>query len=146
MAVRWQQERRNKPTDASGGAGQEWRCAVNGRSPVSRGLLAIACLMGAAGVAAAAAGAHGGGDLLAPASLLLLVHAVAILALGGLVGDAPLGLVAIAGLAAGSILFAGDMTMRTWYGAALFPMAAPIGGSTAILAWLLAAAAVLRRR
>jgi uncharacterized membrane protein YgdD (TMEM256/DUF423 family) len=99
--------------------------------------------MGAAGVAAAARAAHGGGGgPLAAASLLLMVHAAAMLALGSLVGATPAGLVAIAGMAAGSLLFAADMAMRTWHGTALFPMAAPIGGSTTILAWLLAAVAV----
>jgi uncharacterized membrane protein YgdD (TMEM256/DUF423 family) len=102
--------------------------------------------MAAAGVAAAAGGAHGGGALLEPASLLLLVHAAALLALGGIVGHTPVGLAAMAGMAAGSLLFAGDMAMRTWHGTALFPMAAPIGGSSAILAWLVAAVAVSRLR
>ena len=98
--------------------------------------------MGAAGVAASASAAHAGGALLSPASLLLLVHAAAILALGSSIGHTVIGLLAMAGLAAGSLLFAGDMAMRTWASTALFPMAAPIGGSTAILAWLVAALAV----
>jgi uncharacterized membrane protein YgdD (TMEM256/DUF423 family) len=97
--------------------------------------------MGAAGIAASAAAAHAGGALLAPAALLLLVHAAAILALGAGVGHTAPGLVAMAGLAVGSLLFAGDMALRTWTGTPLFPMAAPIGGSTAILAWLVAALA-----
>jgi uncharacterized membrane protein YgdD (TMEM256/DUF423 family) len=102
--------------------------------------------MGAAGVAAAAGAAHGAGALLASAALLLLVHAAAILALGSIVGHMPIGLAAIAGMAAGSLLFAGDMAVRTWHGTALFPMAAPLGGSSAILAWLVAAVAVSRLR
>jgi uncharacterized membrane protein YgdD (TMEM256/DUF423 family) len=114
--------------------------------PARRVLFTVACLMGAAGVAAAAAAGHGGGALLAPAALLLLVHAVAALALGSIVGHTRTGLVAIAGMAAGSLLFAADMAMRTWYGSALFPMAAPLGGSAAILAWLVAAVAVGRLR
>jgi uncharacterized membrane protein YgdD (TMEM256/DUF423 family) len=98
--------------------------------------------MGAAGVAASAAAAHAGGALLQPASLLLMVHAAAILALAGSVGHTAPGLLAMAGLALGSVLFAGDMAMRIWAGSALFAMAAPIGGSTAILSWLLAALAI----
>jgi uncharacterized membrane protein YgdD (TMEM256/DUF423 family) len=99
--------------------------------------------MGAAGVAAAAGAAHGGGGgPLASASILLLVHAPAILALGSLAGHTPLGLIAMAGMAAGSLLFSADMAMRTWQTSALFPMAAPIGGTTAILSWLIAALAV----
>jgi uncharacterized membrane protein YgdD (TMEM256/DUF423 family) len=119
---------------------------VDGLLQARRVLYVVACLMGAAGVAAAAGVAHGGGELLQPAALLLLVHAAAILALGASVGRSPLGLLGMAGLAAGSILFAGDMAMRTWYGTALFPMAAPIGGSATILAWLVAALAVGRLR
>ncbi len=106
--------------------------------------MVIACLMGAAGVAAAAGAAHGGGsELLGAASLLLLVHAAAILALGGIAGHTPTGLAAMVLMAAGSLLFAGDMAMRTWVGTALFPMAAPIGGSATIFAWLVAAIAVV---
>jgi len=73
---------------------------------------------------------------------MLLVHAAAILALGGIAGHAPIGLAAMALMAAGPLLFAGDMAMRTWVGTALFSMAAPIGGSAAIVAWLVAAIAV----
>jgi uncharacterized membrane protein YgdD (TMEM256/DUF423 family) len=103
--------------------------------------------MGAAGVAAAAGAAHGGGGgPLAAASLLLLVHAPAILALGSVAGHTPLGLVAMAGMAAGPLLFSADMAMRTWQSSALFPMAAPIGGTTTILAWLLAALALVTGR
>jgi uncharacterized membrane protein YgdD (TMEM256/DUF423 family) len=99
--------------------------------------------MTAAGFAAAAGAAHGGGGMLEPASRFLLVHAAAILALGG---HTPAGLAAIAVIAAGSIIFAGDMAMRTWYATALFPMTAPLGGTSAIVAWLLAAIAVARPR
>jgi uncharacterized membrane protein YgdD (TMEM256/DUF423 family) len=119
---------------------------VDGRSLARRILLVAACLMGAAGVAAAAAAAHGAGALLAPASLLLLVHAAAILALGGVAGHTWTGLAAMAGMAAGSSIFAADMAMRTWAGTGLLPMAAPLGGSAAILAWLVAAVAVGRLR
>ena len=58
----------------------------------ARLLAVIACLMGAAGVGAAAGAAHGGGEFLAPAAQLLLVHAVASLALAPLIGGAALGL------------------------------------------------------
>ena len=119
---------------------------MDGRSLARRLLCVVACLMGAAGVAAAAAAAHVAGERLAPASVLLMVHGAAVLALGSTVGKTLPGLLAMAGLAAGSLLFAGDMAMRTWAGSALFPMAAPIGGTTAILAWLVAAIAVSRMR
>src|SRR5262245_51585831 len=118
---------------------------MDGYSLARRALLVIACLMGAAGVAAAARAAHGGA-LLQPAALLLMVHAAAMLALGSSVGHTPLGLIAMAGMAAGTLVFAGDMAMRTFQGTALFAMAAPVGGSMVILAWLVAAAAVSRLR
>jgi uncharacterized membrane protein YgdD (TMEM256/DUF423 family) len=50
-------------------------------------------------------------------------------------------------LALGTALFAGDLTMRAFFGERLFPMAAPIGGSTTIIAWLvIAIGALLPRR
>ena len=36
-----------------------------------------------------------------------------------------------------STLFSGDIAARTLWGVRLFPMAAPIGGSTMIIGWLL---------
>ena len=104
----------------------------------------------------AALGAHGsegaGGGLprLATAAAMLLFHAPVILAVV-LLNDRSLvqhhlAVAAAIGFAAGAALFAGDLTMRDLAGHALFPMAAPIGGSTAILAWLVAAAAVIRQR
>jgi uncharacterized membrane protein YgdD (TMEM256/DUF423 family) len=112
----------------------------------ARLLAVIACLLGAAGVAAAAGAAHGGGEFLAPAAQLLMAHAVASLALAPLIGGSRLGLVAIAGLEAGSILFAADMAMRTFAARPLFPMAAPSGGSIVILSWLVAALACAVRK
>jgi uncharacterized membrane protein YgdD (TMEM256/DUF423 family) len=38
-------------------------------------------------------------------------------------------------------LFSGDIAVRTLMGQRLFPMAAPIGGSTMIAGWLVLAAA-----
>ena len=38
-------------------------------------------------------------------------------------------------------MFAGDLVMRAQAGTPLFPMAAPIGGGTMILGWLLVAGA-----
>jgi uncharacterized membrane protein YgdD (TMEM256/DUF423 family) len=111
----------------------------------ARLLTVIACLMGAAGVAAAAGAAHRGAEFLAPAAQLLMVHAVASLALVPLIGGAAIGLVAIVGLEAGSILFAADMAMRAFAATPLFPMAAPSGGSLAILSWLVAALACAMR-
>ena len=41
----------------------------------------------------------------------------------------------------GVTLFSGDIATRTLWGTRLFPMAAPIGGSTMILGWLVLSAA-----
>jgi len=104
-------------------------------------LIGLAGLMGAAGVALAAASAHGAdASRLASASAMLLFHATAILAAIGLLARGLLhggiGLVAAAGFVIGAALFAGDLTLRQYAGHALFPMAAPTGGTVMILGWL----------
>jgi uncharacterized membrane protein YgdD (TMEM256/DUF423 family) len=116
-------------------------------APAQRFLVVLAALMGAAGVALAAAGAHSdGGEFVRTASLFLILHAGALIAIcAHRAGPWP----TIAGLAlaAGAILFAADLSMRAFLGARLFPYAAPIGGSLMILAWLaLALAFGLARR
>ena len=45
-------------------------------------------------------------------------------------------LAAASGLAIGAALFAGDLTLRHFAGHALFPMAAPSGGTIMIASWL----------
>ncbi|QAU44746.1 DUF423 domain-containing protein [Bradyrhizobium guangzhouense] len=104
-------------------------------------LIALAGLMGAAGVALAAAAAHGAdASRLASASALLLFHATAILAVIALLTRGLLhggiGLIAAFGFVTGAALFAGDLTLRQFAGHALFPMAAPSGGTLMILSWL----------
>jgi uncharacterized membrane protein YgdD (TMEM256/DUF423 family) len=107
-------------------------------------LLALAGLMGAAGVALAAAGAHLGGDNLATAATFLLIHAAAV---AGLASGAPnlRGLTLAASLLAlGALLFSGDIAARAFLGGKLFPMAAPAGGIILMAGWLaLAVAAAL---
>jgi len=114
-----------------------------------RVLMVIAAMMGAAGVILAALAAHKAQGL-EPAALMLMVHAPAIMAAVAAVQAGllhrHLGCLAAAGLALGAILFSGGVAMPLLTGARLFPMAAPIGGSVMIAAWLiLAAAAALRR-
>ncbi|WP_275199069.1 DUF423 domain-containing protein [Bradyrhizobium sp. CSA207] len=115
-------------------------------------LIAVAGLMGAAGIALAAASAHGAdASRLASASAMLLFHATAILATVALIERGLLhggiGLVAAFGLAIGAALFAGDLTLRQYAGHGLFPYAAPTGGTTVILSWLVVSvAAVVRRK
>ena len=110
-----------------------------------RPFLAIAGLLGAAGVATAAAASHGGDTNLAIVANFLLFHAATLIGLS----LAPASrFVKIAGyvLLLGLALFCGDLAMRSATGNALFPMAAPIGGGSLILGWLLVAAAALFTR
>ncbi len=106
----------------------------------SHTLAALACLMGAAGVAVAALAAHAdGGDMAKTASLFLVLHAAALLGLSAhtRIGEGSKGqLIAGFALAAGAILFSGDLAGHAFFGARLFPYAAPIGGSLMILSWL----------
>ncbi|MCB1418485.1 MAG: DUF423 domain-containing protein [Notoacmeibacter sp.] len=104
----------------------------------SRIALFVAGLAGASGVAFAAYAAHAGGDNLKTASQMLLFHAPALLALSALASSA-LRKLSIGVMAVGLVLFCGDLVMREMSGSRLFPMAAPIGGSSLILAWVLIA-------
>jgi len=119
---------------------------------MNRALIVVAGLMGAAGIVLAALGAHGG-DLprLVTASSMLLFHAPVILAVV-LLRDRQMvqrhvAIVAAAGYAIGAVLFAADLAARDLAGHALFPMAAPTGGTILIGAWtLLAFAGLVARR
>jgi uncharacterized membrane protein YgdD (TMEM256/DUF423 family) len=118
----------------------------------SRILIALAGLMGAAGVILAAAYAHLGhtGDLEA-ASSMLLFHASAVLGTVALVErggvHARIALAAAFGFVVAASLFAGDLTMWQYAGHRLFPFAAPSGGTLLIVSWLvLALSAVWPRK
>ena len=119
---------------------------------MARLLIGLAGLMGAAGVALAAASAHGAdASRLASASSMLLFHAAAILGVVALTSRGLLhggiGLAAGSGFVIAAALFAGDLTLRQYAGHALFPYAAPTGGTLMILSWLavtLAAAVATR--
>ena len=118
----------------------------------SRLFVVFAGLFGAAGVAGAALAAHGfGGQFLALAAAIALVHAPALLALAAV----PPGLVRLtlpSGLliAAGVVLFSGDLAARGFGHDRLFLDAAPTGGTLMIAGWLLlaigAAVAALKDR
>jgi uncharacterized membrane protein YgdD (TMEM256/DUF423 family) len=119
---------------------------------MTRILVVLAGLMGAAGVALAAAAAHHGheGELEA-ASSMLLFHAPAVLAAALLVERGIIysktGNLAAFGFVVAATLFAGDLTLRQFAGHRLFPFAAPIGGTLLIVSWLiLAVCAGWRRR
>jgi len=111
-------------------------------------LIALAGVIGAAGVVLTAAGAHGKpGVGLDSAGFLLLIHAAAVLggvalARQGLV-IRPLGLVTLCGFVLGAGLFAADVSARAFVGSRLFPFAAPAGGLILIASWLVLVAAAL---
>lgn len=102
-------------------------------------LVALAGLLGAAGVAGSAAAAHLGGGNLATAAQFALFHAPAVLASVWLAGSGlarPV-LAHAAGwlLALGTVLFSGAVALGA-FGLHPVPMAAPTGGTVLILAWL----------
>lgn len=114
--------------------------------------LALAALMGFAGVALLAAAAHvPGTQSVQTAGQMLLFHASAVMAAtaarkGGHLADLPARL-ALSALVLGAALFAADLARRGFSGAGLFPMAAPTGGWLMLGGWLgLAAAALAARR
>jgi uncharacterized membrane protein YgdD (TMEM256/DUF423 family) len=107
------------------------------RSPAI--LSAVAALMGAAGVGLVAAAVHkNGGDLARTAALFLIMHAAACLAVAAHARHLASRALIVTGfvLAAGAALFAADLAASAFLGGRLFPMAAPIGGTTMLLAWL----------
>jgi uncharacterized membrane protein YgdD (TMEM256/DUF423 family) len=104
-------------------------------------LILCAGVMGASGVILAAAGAHAAPNAgLSSAAYMLLFHAAAILGGASLTQQGvlwrPVMLAVLIGWVAGAALFAGDVTMRAFAGHRLFVMAAPIGGTILIVAWI----------
>lgn len=106
-------------------------------------ILLASGLIGASGVALAAAATHAGGALLGPASAMCLAHAPAMLALYAAHRMMRTSTLAALLMGIGTLLFAGDLVLRQFYGVGLFPMAAPSGGIVMIAAWLIAAAGAL---
>lgn len=122
--------------------------------PVSladRILIVLAALSGGGGVGLSAAAAHAaGGANLETAARFMLVHAAAVIGVLALCGAGlahpTLGRVAGWTLLLGVALFAGDLSMRALRGAALFPMAAPLGGIGLMIGWgLLAVSGLIPR-
>jgi uncharacterized membrane protein YgdD (TMEM256/DUF423 family) len=111
---------------------------------MTRVLVILASLMGAAGVMLAAASAHLAHEgQLETASSMLLFHAPAVLAAAllverGIVHD-KIGILTALGFVVAAMLFAGDLSMRQFAGHRLFPFAAPIGGTLLIVSWLVLA-------
>lgn len=104
---------------------------------IQRIVLSVAGMVGASGVAAAAAASHAGESRnLAAIATICLAHGPALLALG-LLAQGRLFNVSALLLAAGTLVFAGDLAMREWVGQSLFPGAAPLGGMGMIAGWLM---------
>lgn len=115
---------------------------------MNRSLVAVAGIVGAAGVALAAAGSHvAGAERLATAGALAMAQAPALLALG-LHGRESGRLLAIGAfmIAAGVIVFSGALTYHDLSGSAALASVAPIGGTAMILGWLGIAVAALSKR
>lgn len=112
---------------------------------MGRMIVMLAGLCGAGGVALSAFAAHAGGANLATAASMLLFAAPALLATGLIDRGRLLGIGALA-LAIGTLLFAGDLVARHFLEGRLFPMAAPAGGITMIVGWLMIAAGGLTLR
>lgn len=111
-------------------------------------LIALAGVMGAAGVMLAAAGAHSKtGSGLDSAGYLLLIHAAAVIACTAALRHGlvlrPLALITLWGFVLGAGLFAADVAARAYLGHRLFPFAAPVGGVIMIVSWLALVAAAL---
>ncbi len=110
--------------------------------------LVFAGLLGAAGVTDAALAAHvTAGGPLAGAAEIMMIHAAAIVGLVALRRGDPLapslvGKIALA-MGLGAAIFGADVTLVTFTGGRLFPMAAPIGGSLLIASWLALAVLVI---
>jgi uncharacterized membrane protein YgdD (TMEM256/DUF423 family) len=113
-------------------------------------LMVMGALAGLLGVALSAAAAHGpGGPNLDTASRYLLLHAPVLLVTVALARTDAIqpGTARIAGwvIVLGLILFCGDLAMRAFRNAALFPMAAPTGGFVLMAGWALLGLAALAR-
>lgn len=114
---------------------------------MDRLIVVLASVAGLAGVALSARAAHGpGGPLLDTAARFLLIHAAVLLAVAALSGGAlapRLGTAAALVLALGLALFCGDLIRRALAESALFPYAAPAGGTLLMLGWALVGVAAL---
>lgn len=110
----------------------------------NRILILAGGLCGAVGVALSAVAAHAGGGNVGTVADFLLAHAPALLAVGLLGGGSLLRIGAFVVLA-GLMLFSGDLLVRHYLDARLFPMAAPAGGTLMILGWLAVAASAFTR-
>ena len=105
-------------------------------------LVILGAVAGCLGVALSAAAAHGPrGATLDTSARFLLVHAPALVGVAAAIAAGllhrKLALLSAFVLAVGVALFSGDLAVRVYQGAALFPMAAPAGGLALMAGWAL---------
>ncbi len=114
----------------------------------SRIMLAVAGVLGAAGVSAAAAATHVGDQrILGALALIALTQAPAVLALALHAGAGILMRVATVLIGLGALAFSADLAAIHFLGASPLPLMAPTGGTAMIAGWLiLAVSAVIGRR
>lgn len=114
-----------------------------------RSLLFVAGLYGAAGVGASAVAAHlAGGAALTTAAQFLLFGAVALVAAVGVSVNMTRGrislLVGASAIGLGTLLFSGDLVLRTLMEVKLLWGTAPTGGTLMIAGWLMIAIGAAR--
>ncbi|MCX8996662.1 DUF423 domain-containing protein [Rhizobiaceae bacterium BDR2-2] len=112
--------------------------------PLSRAILLLAGLLGAAGIGLAAAANHLDDPRgFSAAATVCLANAPALIALYA--GRASIRLASLAALviAFGAILFSADMLLRYFYGIRVFAGAAPTGGVAMIAGWLVVAVSAI---
>ncbi len=105
----------------------------------NRALVFVGGLCGAAGVGLSAAAAHLGGAFTGTVASFLLAHAPVFL-VAGLADGNRITRIGCFILAAGLVLFCGDLLMRDFGGTRLVAMAAPTGGTLLLAGWLVLAA------
>ncbi|MEI2300684.1 DUF423 domain-containing protein [Ensifer sp. MJa1] len=99
--------------------------------------LFVAGLMGLTGVVSAAGASHGTDPrLLAGISAMCLAHAPALVALYAAWPSFRTAPAAALLIALGTALFSADLAMRHVTGQGLFPMSAPLGGTTIMAGWI----------
>lgn len=109
--------------------------------------IVIGGLYGAAGVVFLALSAHADtSGMMQTAAHMLLFHAPVLLAMGLLaqIRRIPLLPIAFCLMAAGVLLFSGDLVARAMADAKLFAMAAPAGGILTIAGWIALSASAVR--
>ena len=120
---------------------------MNNQMPTiaSRAFLALAAVIGALGVISAAAASHGEDTrLLGSIAMICLAHGPVLVALALLGLDSRWTNISGWALAAGTLVFSGDLAARHFNGVSPLTVAAPIGGLLMIAGWLVLVIAAVR--